>query len=224
MTRKMLIPVMLGLISLAACSDGEKAAEPEVAETVTTDSIGELVSRVRGSSRLYSSEYQVRKLVSYDDVRRLKGSVFGQKFDIRLPQGDRKVLIPVEAVIKGYVDFGDFSKDNVRIDSGRVTVILPDPVVEVTSTKIDHENIKEYVSFTRPAFSQAELSMIEKQGRASIVAAIPRMGILDDTRRSASDMIWPMLMAMGYEPEAVSVIFRSDFTPEEYADRIVVFK
>lgn len=212
---------MMALIFLAACSGKDEAQAPAATEVVARDSIGELVSRVRATDRLYTSEYQVHKLVSFDDVMRLRGSILGKKYDVRLPQGDRKVLIPVDAVIKGYIDFEGFSKDNVKVDSGRVTVILPDPAVELTSTKIDHRNIKEFVSLTRMSFTQAELSELERQGRAVIVASIPQMGIVDDARRSAYDVIAPMLMAMGYSPENITIEFRTRFTPEDYANKII---
>lgn len=213
----------VALITSGACSGSDDNAQADdLAETEPRDSIGELVSRVRATDRLYTSEYQVHKLVSFDDVRRLRGSLLGKKFDVRLPQGDRKVLIPVDAVIKGYIDFSGFSSDNVRIDSGRVTVILPDPDIELTSTKIDHRNIKEFTSYGRPSFTAAELSMIEKQGRAAIVASIPQMGIVDDTRRSAYNIIVPMLTAMGYEPGNITVEFRKDFSRNDYYNSILI--
>lgn len=212
---------MMALIFLAACSGKDETQAPVATEVVARDSIGELVSRVRATDRLYTSEYQVHKLVSFDDVMRLRGSILGKKYDVRLPQGDRKVLIPVDAVIKGYIDFEGFSKDNVKVDSGRVTVILPDPAVELTSTKIDHHNIKEFVSLTRMSFTQAELSELERQGRAVIVASIPQMGIVDDARRSAYDVIAPMLMAMGYVAEDITIEFSARFTPEDYANKII---
>lgn len=212
---------MMALVFLAACSGKDEAQASVATEVVVRDSIGELVSRVRATDRLYTSEYLVHKLVSYDDVLRLRGSLLGKKYDVRLPQGDRKVLIPVDAVIKGYIDFDGFSKDNVKVDSGRVTVILPDPAVELTSTKIDHHNIKEFVSLTRKSFTQAELSELERQGRAVIVASIPQMGIVDDARRSAYDVIAPMLVAMGYSPDNITIEFRTRFTPEDYANTII---
>lgn len=216
----------VAVIICGACSGNGGNAPAEAADVTSAvesqrDSIGELITRVRATDRLYTSEYQVHKLVSYDDVRRLQGSVLGRKFDLRLPQGERKVLIPVDAVIKGYIDFSGFSPDNVRIDSGRVTVILPDPEVELTSTKIDHRNIKEYTSYTRQSFSASELSELEQQGRAAIIASIPQMGVIDDTRLSAYRMLVPMLATMGYEPGRITVEFSKDFSREEYYNRIL---
>lgn len=221
MTGKFMIPAMLALISVTACTGEEETTATVTPEVAVTDTIGEIISSVRATNRLYTSEYQIHKLISYDDVRRLKGSLWGRKFNVRLPQGDRKVLIPVDAVIKGYIDFNGFSRDNVKVDSTGITVILPDPVVEMTSSKIDHHNIKEYTSVTRPSFTAAELSLLEKQGRAAIIASIPQMGIVDDARRSAFDILVPMLTSMGYSPERIKVEFRSDFSARDYEDRII---
>lgn len=216
-----MIPAMIALISVTACTGKEDIPEAVSPQVAVTDTIGEIISSVRATNRLYTSEYQIHKLISYDDVRRLKGTLLGRKFNVRLPQGDRKVLIPVDAVIKGYIDFNGFSRDNVKVDSNGITVILPDPVVEMTSSKIDHHNIKEYTSMARPSFTAAELSLLEKQGRAAIIAAIPQMSIVEDARRSAFDILMPMLTSMGYAPQQIKVEFRSDFTIRDYEDRII---
>ncbi|MDE6355153.1 MAG: DUF4230 domain-containing protein, partial [Prevotella sp.] len=98
---------------------------------------------VQQCSRLYTAEYRIRKIVTHDDVVRLKGSVFQKEFDIKMPVGERKIAIPMTATIKAYVDLGDFSEANVQRDGNRMTIVLPDPVLVLTSSEIDHDNVKE---------------------------------------------------------------------------------
>ena len=61
--------------------------------------------------------------------------------NITLPLGQRKVAIPMEATLKAYVDFAEFSADNVRRDSTHIELILPDPRIVLTSSRIDHNEI-----------------------------------------------------------------------------------
>ena len=65
---------------------------------------------------------------------RLKGQLLRQDFDIPLPLGERKIAIPMDATIKAYIDFSNFSEQNVERDGDRITILLPDPQVVLTTT------------------------------------------------------------------------------------------
>lgn len=125
----------------------EPAKPTEQVERI--DTTATLVMQIQKCSRLYTTEYQVHKIVTHDDDIKLKGKLFSKNYNITLPLGQRKVAIPMEATLKAYVDFAEFSADNVRRDSTHIELILPDPRIVLTSSRIDHNEIKEYVALMR---------------------------------------------------------------------------
>ena len=153
------------------------------------DTTATLVMQIQKCSRLYTAEAHVHKIithdVTHDDDIKLKGKLFSKKYNITLPLGQRKVAIPMEATLKAYVDFAEFSADNVRRDSTHIELILPDPRIVLTSSRIDHNEIKEYVALMRSNFSEEELQSYEMQGREVIIHDIANSDITERARRSA---------------------------------------
>ena len=102
MNKSVSIYIFLMLLYVfSACSSKE--------ETVVQDDRDEdrpsLVTQIQKCTRLYTTEYRIHKIVTHDDVLRLKGSLLSQGFDIPLPLGERKVAIPMDATLKAYIDF-----------------------------------------------------------------------------------------------------------------------
>lgn len=192
---------------MAACS-----SDPELADTVAdnTENRPTLVQQVRKCSRLYTTEYRIHKIVTHDDVLRLKGQLLRQDFDIPLPLGERKIAIPMDATIKAYIDFSNFSEQNVERDGDRITILLPDPQVVLTSSKINRDEIREYVGLTRSHFSDKELTGYEQQGREAILKSIPGLGIEETARENAARVLVPLLTDMGYDERNVTIAFRRD--------------
>jgi hypothetical protein len=168
------------------------------------------VQQVRKCSRLYTTEYRIHKIVTHDDVLRLKGQLLRQDFDIPLPLGERKIAIPMDATIKAYIDFSNFSEQNVERDGDRITILLPDPQVVLTSSKINRDEIREYVGLTRSHFSDKELTGYEQQGREAILKSIPGLGIEETARENAARVLVPLLTDMGYDERNVTIAFRRD--------------
>lgn len=192
---------------LSSCAG--KKAEPNAP---ALDTIPMMVMQIQRCSRLYTAEYQLHKIITHDDTKKLEGSFLNKDFSIDLPLGKRKIALPLDATVKAYIDFGDFSEKNIRRQGDRIEVILPDPKVELTSTKINHEDAKQYVAFTRGSFTDEELTSYERQGRDQVVKAIPQLGIVETARSSAASILIPMLEQMGYKRENIRITFRKDFT------------
>lgn len=179
------------------------------------DTTATLVMQIQKCSRLYTTEYQVHKIVTHDDDIKLKGKLFSKNYNITLPLGQRKVAIPMEATLKAYVDFAEFSADNVRRDSTHIELILPDPRIVLTSSRIDHNEIKEYVALMRSNFSEEELQSYEMQGREVIIHDIANSDITERARQSAANAIVPILRQLGYKPQNITISFRKKFTPAD---------
>ena len=169
-----------------------------------------LVTQVQKCARLYTTEYHIHKIVTHDDVLRLKGSLLARDFNIALPLGERKIAIPMDATLKAYIDFSQFTEDNVEHDGERITILLPDPQVVMTSTKIDRDKVREYVGLTRSHFTDKELTAYEQQGRQAILNTIPELGITEAAQANAAQVLVPMLVEMGYREENITIAFRKN--------------
>jgi len=80
----------------------------------------------------------------------------------------------------------------------------------MTSSKIDQQNVKQYVGLTRAHFSDEELANYQQQGREAILQSIPDMGIEETARANAAKVLVPMLTQLGYEEQNITIAFRKD--------------
>ena len=71
-------------LALASCGGGKQGEERQAVDTIPL-----MVTKVRQCSRLYTAEYQVRKIVTLDDRKRLEGTFMSQDFSLELPAGRR---------------------------------------------------------------------------------------------------------------------------------------
>ena len=213
----LLIVIAAILLGLYFCdwrvqSDGDAEPEPTYQ---AVDSLPMLIMQVQKCSKLYTAEYRVHKIVTHDDALRLKGSLLQKEFNIKMPLGDRKIAIPIDAKLKAYIDFSQFSEENVERDGERITILLPDPQVTMTSSKIDQKNVRQYVGLTRSNFSDEELANYQQQGRAAIIDGISKMGIIESAQANATKVLVPMLVEMGYKEENITIAFRKTYGPKD---------
>ena len=174
-----------------------------------------MVLQIQKCSRLYTSEYRLRKIVVYNDTAKLSGNVLGHSVKIDLPVGQRRMAIPMTATVKAYIDFGDFTADRVKRQGHKVEVLLPDPVVTLVSTEIDHSGVREKVPLLRSHFSDDERARVEQQGRQAILAALPSLGIVESARQSAVRQLMPLFRQMGFNDADVTFTFRRGVTDSQ---------
>ena len=208
------IIIITALATLMASCTGckEKQKEKSVGNVVErTDTTAVLIMQIQKCSKLYTAEYDIHKIVTHSDEKRPKGKLLNHNFDVRMPLGERKIAIPINVKLKAYIDFTAFGKDNVTIKEGKIEITLPDPRVAVTSSKVDHDEIRQYVDLTRSRFTDAELSNFEQQGRQAVVNSIPQLGIISTARDNAAQVIIPMIVKMGYDEKDITVTFRKNY-------------
>lgn len=192
----------------------DQEAEPaQVSEAI--DTVPMLIMQVQKCSKLYTAEYKVHKIITHDDALRLKGSLMKKQFDIKVPMADRKIAIPLDAKLKAYINFSEFSERNIERDGDKITILLPDPQVTMTSSKIDQQNVRQYVGLTRSNFSDAELADYQQQGREAIVKSIPSLGILETAQANAAKVLVPMLTEMGFQEQNITIAYRKNFSPKD---------
>ena len=205
---KHLLLVLLATTVIACTTDStpEQPAEPQLPE---------LVMQIQKQARFYSTECHVHKIISHNDSQQLLGSILGQQFSIDLPLGKRSIAIPIDATVKAYIDFGEFDDSNVRRHGDKIEIILPDPKLEITSTRINHEEVKQYVPFLRKHFTDEELTKLEHAGREAIVKDLPRLNITETARQNAARTLIPMIAQMGFPTDNITITFRKQFTPSD---------
>lgn len=206
-TTLLMLLTMLLTMSSCSCHEGKRPTDVE-----PTDTLPSLVMQIQKCSRLYTTEYRIHKIVTHDDVVRLKGNFMSKDIDIALPMGDRKIAIPMDATLKAYIDFSEFSEENIERDGDRITILLPDPKVIMTSSKINQKEIRTYVGLVRSHFTDKEMSSYEKQGRQAIMESAVDMDILPTAQANAARVLVPMLTEMGYREENITIAFRHDLS------------
>lgn len=203
------------LTCFAGCKDQSESTEvdlsgtPPAEERTPAEMRNEIIARVQQQSKLHTAECQVHKVVLFSDEATLTGL-----FDIKLP-GERKVAVPIDVTLKGYVDFSEFSDNSIIISDSLCIITLPDPQVVITSSRVDHAATRQYVGMTRSKFSDAEIARLAAQGEDTIASHISQYGIVDRSRESCARTLVPLLTHMGFKESNIIVRFRKQFDDSE---------
>lgn len=209
--KKLLFLLLVAIIyTFSSCSEKKTEEKKTVIDTIPM-----MVIQIQKCNRLYTTEIHVHKIVTHDDQLKLKGSIFKKDFNINVPGSNRKVAIPMDATLKAYIDFNDFGAQNINRKEEKIEITLPDPKIMLTSSKIDHEGVKQFVSLTRRNFSDAELSLYEQQGREGIIKDIPNMEVIEIARQNAANILIPMLIDMGFKEENIKITFQKKFSLDD---------
>lgn len=200
--------IILIMTLTALLMTGCKSENGDTTQVIVTDTVPSLVIQIQKCARLYTTEYHIHKIVTHNDILKLKGNILRKDIDIKLPLGERKIAFPMDATLKAYIDFSDFSESNIERNGDKITILLPDPKVVMTSSKINRNEVKEYVGLTRSYFTDKELSSYEQQGRQAILNSVSQLGIKQTAQENAARVLVPMLREMGYKEENITIAFR----------------
>ena len=211
---------LFGISLLVVSCGGKQTDEVPTDQTEVADTLTLLVTQIQRCAKLYTTEVKIHKIVTHDDVVRLRGNVLNQDFDIPLPLGERKIAIPMNATLKAYIDFSEFSEQNIERHGQQIVILLPDPKVTLTSTRINQKEVKEYVGLTRSHFTDKELTSYEQQGRQAILNNIGNMDIIETAQENAARVLVPMIAQMGYREEDITIAFRKELTISDITRRM----
>lgn len=214
--RKHILLTLIIACLFVSCKNNRNTANGDT----TADSTAVLITQIQKTSKLYTVEYKLHKIITHSDSKQLRGNIMNRDFNITLPMSQRMVAIPMEATVKAYVDFGEFSEENIRRNGSKIEIFLPDPHIIITSTRIVHKDVKEYVPFMRSNFSDVEMQSYEKQGRQQIVKSIPQLGITEQARLSSARVLVPLIMQLGYNEVDITITFRKQFSAHDYSTLI----
>lgn len=111
--------------------------------------------------------------------------------------GQRTAIIPVEANIKAGIDLSQLK--NIRISGKTVYITLPDPVIEIESTRILNDEIVTSVAPLRFDFTNDELAQIARKGTDAIRNDLGKYNLVVPAQEQAELIIANIVNRMGYE-------------------------
>lgn len=111
--------------------------------------------------------------------------------------GQRTAIIPVEANIKAGIDLSKLSK--IRISGKKVYITLPDPVIEIESTRILNDEIVTSVAPLRFNFTHDELAQIARKGTDAIRSDLEKYNLVVPAQEQAEMVIASIVSRMGME-------------------------
>ena len=168
-----------------------------------------MVASVSKCARLYTVQYNVRKVLTHQDFSEVELKLFWEKISIPIP-GERKIILPMDATVKAYIDFADFSSKDVSVVGDKITITLPSPKIEMTSSKIDYENEKQFLSWNRFKFSEPERESLLRKGREKVLDDMKGTDILERSQVGAYNALLPLVMAAGFDRENITIRFSDD--------------
>ena len=111
--------------------------------------------------------------------------------------GQRTAIIPVEATIKAGIDLSQLK--NIRISGKKVYITLPDPVIEIESTRILNDEIVTSVAPLRFDFTNDELAQIARKGTDAIRNDLGKYNLVEPAKQQAELIIANIVSRMGLE-------------------------
>lgn len=208
---------LLTIVSSASCNKQHSSANDGHASHATAiDTTALMVMRVQSCARLYTAEMQVHKLVTHTDEPRIKGKVMGMQVDLPARMGDRRIAIPINVTLKAYIDFANFSANNLQRTDSTLIITLPDPHIVVTSTRVDNKGTRQYVDALRSHYTDAEIATFAQQGADSITAHLSRFGLEERARQSAARQLIPLLTNLGYTESQITLRFGHNFSDHDW--------
>lgn len=205
---------ILFLLSLVIVGCGKKQNAKTEGKT-DVDTLEALATHISACSKLYTSQYDLRKIMVYTDTTTINGNFLNQHIKVNVPFSDRKIAIPITATAKAYIDLGKLKQSDVVKRGDKLEIILPDPEIVLTSTTIDHAGVKQKVGLLRHNFSDDEITKIQQKGRTELIKSLSQTNILADAKENAARVIVPLAVQCGYKEENVTVTFRKNLSPSD---------
>jgi hypothetical protein len=201
--------ILLVLMLMPGCKKHEAPAPSSI------DTIPQMMSQIRRCSKLELTQYKVHVIAKYEDKgSKLEGSIFGMDYNVKLPTGSRKIAIPIDATVHAYIDFSDFSEQQVDYIDDNIIITLPDPTIEILHTKVSNKDIVSAVSFLRRDFTDTEITHFQRMGRDSIEANVRNMQFTERARKQAAATLIPMIKQLGFDESQIQIRFRDNLRDE----------
>lgn len=199
------LAVVVAIASIALTCGGSA----DDATATKTNERKDVLMSIQQESKLYSAEVNVRKEVSFSSKDIV--TVFGREFHV--PLSATIVRMPLNLTYKACVDMSAINSNCITFgDDSTVTVVLPDPVIELTSCEIDHDNeVYKQQLFAKTKSQDFINSKIADAAETASkqLSAEKKRELTQSAKASASEAIAGILLSAGYKK--VNVTYRPDF-------------
>ena len=182
---------------------GRSDAQPEK-DTVN------LLMQLQECSKLYSSEYLLRKFVIEKSSQSIEGQFMNQKISVPVPSRSRRIAIPVNLVVKGYIDMSLLRQEDIRTDGQRIQIILPDPKFKITSIQIDRDNIVQDADLLRPSYNEEKIISLVRNMVNQIHKELPKEKFMETAKNNAAYTLFPLLQNLGFKE--IQMTYRTELT------------
>lgn len=177
----------------------------------------EIEEEIKKTPFLYTVEFSAQVVVteqdSYDNSSFFQCFENGFKFNANWAKsffGSRKAMIPIKANLKCGIDWQKLTKDNLSIDGNTVTITLPDPVLELESSKILYHEIITETTGLRDDYNQDDYDRLSVYGKTAILEHNYKE-IIALAQENAQIQIKGIMSQLGYQ-----TIFRNKtYSPAE---------
>lgn len=194
-----IVAVIIGVV-VVKCSTKEERKDDEQAVVQKRLSTADAISVVRQESKLYSAEQTAHKdvVITTKDV----SSVLGYEFT--RPWSKSTYKIPIDVTYKASIDLSQVSDRNINVNpaDSSVTVVLPDPVIEMTSCEIRHDQEEIHQQIFASTQSQEFFNSAIKNAEQGVwsEASLQRKDeLLNSAKRNAEGVIADALLRMGFK-------------------------
>ena len=143
--------------------------------TVVTNNM--IVEKIESIGKLELTKFYIKDVVEHSEIQQW--------------WPDPKVILIVSGEVVGCIDLTKIDSNDVKITAEKISVKLPEP--EICYSKINHNESKvykiEYGIFQEGKLIDKAYAMAEK----NILAGAMKMKILDQTKKSAQNILKPVL-------------------------------
>ena len=118
-----------------------------------------------------------------------------------------RIVFKYLCCVKTFLKSESVGVEKEQIKGNKIEILLPYPQVVMTSSNIDHNSIRRDVRFSRRTFSDEELTQYANQGRQSLMKNMDNSAIIETAKKSAANIIIPLVIQMGYDERNITIIF-----------------
>lgn len=207
--------VVLGILCGASSVQKKEEVRTErVAEVEKRLSTADAITVVRHESKLYSAEQTAHKnvVISTKDVM----SVLGYKFT--KPWSRSTYVIPIDVTYKACIDLGNISEKDITVNDrdSSVTIVLPDPIIELTSCEVRHNDEKIHQQIFASTQSQEFFNNAVSKGEQSVWSEVSmqrKQELLTNAKRNAEGILADALLRTGFK--TVNITYSSSLNPNK---------
>lgn len=191
---------------IKSCTGASEPSKTSLEEGLAHDTVpgtGEVLMLLRSGADLVTTEVVVRKVAIYDSS---KSEQFEWTDLSTWKIGDRKCVVPIEAVLKYGYDLQELTISDIRIneDSAAISIILPQPkIIDAGFKEGDDKDVVQIATKLRSVVGHEFVEQVRNQGFKDILKQDFSKTVGKDIESNAHILFSTMLRNMGFRYVAI---------------------